>query len=476
MTGDLLAGLSIATARRMMADGELSPVELTQACLDRIEALDAQIRAFITVTADAALDDARRAERRLKRGEAGPLEGVPISVKDLFDTEDVPTTGGSKIFADRIPDRDATVVARLRAAGAVLVGKTNLHEFAYGVTSENPHYGDVLNPRDSSRIAGGSSGGSAASVALGMALGSLGTDTGGSIRIPAALSGTVGLKPTWGRVSGTGVLPLAWSFDTFGPMTRTVGDAALLLEVIAGIDASDPRTRLASEAAWLPGDLDGGISGWRFGVPPDAFDRIDAEIAALVRTALSRLEALGGRLVEIECPGTGRLEPVFRAMAGFEVLSFHEKYLDQRPQDYGPQVRARMQTGREVTRRDYLEARAEQLDLVADLKDCFAHVDLIACPTIPIPAPRVGEDPVAVSATPEPTLSVLTRNNRLFSITGVPAISLPCGFTAAGLPAGLQLVGPMFQEGRALRAARAYEQDAAWDLSVPDSGTETEFG
>jgi aspartyl-tRNA(Asn)/glutamyl-tRNA(Gln) amidotransferase subunit A len=467
MTADLPAGLSIATARRMMSDGELSPLELTRACLDRIDALDARTRAFITVTADAALEDARRAERRLKTGAAGPLEGVPISLKDLFDTQDVPTTAGSKIFADRIPDRDATVVARLRAAGAVLVGKTNMHEFAYGVTSQNPHYGDVLNPRDFSRIAGGSSGGSATSVALGMALGSLGTDTGGSIRIPSALSGTVGLKPTWGRVSGTGVLPLAWSFDTFGPMTRTVEDAALLLEVIAGLDASDTRTRLAPEAAWLPGDLDGGISGWRFGVPYDALDRIDAEIAALVQAALSRLEALGGRLVEIDCPGAGRHEPIFRSMAGFEVLSFHEKYLDERPQDYGPQVRARMEAGRDVTRRDYLEARQGQLDLIADLNECFGEVDVIACPTIPIPAPRVGEDPVAVADTPTPTLLVLTRNNRLFSITGMPAISVPCGFTAAGLPAGLQLAGPMFQEGRLLRAARAYEQDAAWDLSVP---------
>lgn len=475
MTGDFLAGLSIATARRLIAVGELSPTELTRACLGRIEALDAETHAFITVTADAAMEDALAAEQRLERGEAGPLEGVPISIKDLFDTENVPTTGGSKILSDRIPERDATVVARLRAAGAVLVGKTNLHEFAYGVTSENPHYGDVRNPRDFSRIAGGSSGGSAASVVLGMALGSLGSDTGGSIRIPSALSGVVGLKPTWGRVSGTGVLPLAWSFDTFGPMTRTVEDAALLLDVIAGPDASDPRTRLAPEPTRLAGDLDGGISGWRIGVPRDAFDRTDAEIAALVRTALSRLEALGCRLIEIECPGAGQHEPIFRAMAGFEVLSFHEKYLDERPGDYGPQVRTRMENGREIGRRDYLEARRDQLALLADLNECFGKVDLIACPTIPIPAPRVGEDPVAIGETPSPTLLVLTRNNRLFSITGTPAISVPCGFTAAGLPAGLQLAGPMFQEGRLLRAARAYEQDAAWDLSV-SLGTETERG
>lgn len=467
MTDDFLAGLSIVRARRMITDGDLSPVELTRACLKRIEALDPQTHAFITVTAEEALEDARRAERRVKKGEAGPLEGVPIALKDLFDTRGVPTTGGSKILSNRIPESDATVVARLRAAGAVLVGKTNLHEFAYGVTSENPHYGDVRNPWDFSRIAGGSSGGSATSVILGMALGSLGTDTGGSIRIPSALSGTVGLKPSWGRVSGTGVLPLAWSFDTFGPMTRTVEDAALLLELIAGLDAADPRTRLAPEPVWLSGDLEGGIAGLRFGVPRDAFDRTDAEIAALVRAAFSRLEALGGRLVEIECPGAGRHEPIFRAMAGFEVLSFHEEYLDERSQDYGPQVRNRMETGREVTRRAYLEARKEQLDLAADLNDCFRKVDLIACPTIPIPAPRVGEDPVAIGDTPSPTLSVLTRNNRLFSITGVPAISVPCGFTAAGLPAGLQLAGPMFQEGRLLRAARAYEQDAAWDVPVP---------
>jgi len=468
MTGDALDSLTLAGAARRIRSGQLSPVDLTERVLERIERLNPKTNAFIRVTGDSALAAAREVERTLAKGkEAGPLAGVPISLKDLFDTAGVPTTAGSRVFAGRIPPTDAAVVAKLKAAGAVIVGKTNLHEFAYGVTSVNPHYGPVRNPWDPERISGGSSGGSAVSVALAMALGSVGTDTGGSIRIPSALSGTVGLKPTYGRVSGTGVLPLAWSFDTFGPITRTVEDAALMLEVIAGFDVSDPRTEWAPASGYVSEHLEDGVRGLRFGVPRNAFDRTDPEVASLVRAALGRLESLGAALVDVDLAGQERHEPVFRDMAGFEVLAFHEDYLAQTPEAYGPDTRARIERGRQVAPRDYLAARRERMRLQNELHECFEEVDLVALPTLPLTAPRIGEDPVAIGDLTEPVLSALTRNNRLFSVTGVPAISVPCGLTSSGLPVGLQIAGRMFDETRVLRAAWAYEQDAEWERRLP---------
>jgi Asp-tRNA(Asn)/Glu-tRNA(Gln) amidotransferase A subunit family amidase len=295
-----------------------------------------------------------------------------------------------------------------------------------------------------------------------MALGSLGTDTGGSIRIPSALSGTVGLKPTYGRVSGTGVIPLAWSFDTFGPMTRCVEDAALLLEVISGIDREDPRTRLAPEPGYTSRGLGGGIRGFRIGIPSSAFDRTDPEIENLVRAALGKLEALGARLIPLDLPGVDRHEEVFSAIAGFEVLSWHRRYLDETPEAYGEATRVRIERGSQVTPERYLAAQRERMKLQAEVQECFESVDLFALPASPVPAPKVGEDPVTILGSKEPVLGALTRPHRLFSITGVPAISVPCGWTGSGLPAGLQLAGAAFDEARVLQAAWAYEQDTLW--------------
>ena len=298
-----LEKLTLASAARMIRVGELSPVELTRAVLDRVESLNDRMAMFITVTADHAMARAEAAERALKdKADLGALHGVPISLKDLFDTKGIRTTAGSRVFADRFPEENSTVTQRLDDAGAVLVGKTNLHEFAFGATSVNPHYGAVRNPWDPDRIAGGSSGGSAVSVALSAALGSMGSDTGGSIRIPAGLTGTVGLKPTYGRVSIAGVVPLSWSLDHVGPMTRTVEDAAIMLEAIAGHDPRDSYSRKVPVPAYSQ-ELEGGIRGLRLGLPKTTFfDRLDPEIDSAVQTAIRRMEEMGASIVEVDIP------------------------------------------------------------------------------------------------------------------------------------------------------------------------------
>ncbi len=464
-----LAYLSLAALADRLHRRELSPVEITRVYLDRIAALDGRLAAFITVTADRALAEAAAAEREIATGQyRGPLHGVPLALKDLLYTAGVRTTAGSKILSDFVPTEDATVVTRLRAAGALSLGKTNLEEFAFGATSINPHHGTCRNPWDLARIAGGSSGGSAAAVAAGLCSASIGTDSGGSIRQPSALCGLVGLKPTYGRVSRHGVVPLSWSQDHVGPIARTVRDAALLLQAIAGHDPRDPASSRAPVPDYL-GALGAGVAGLRFALPRDFFfDRTDPPVAAAVRAAARTLEGLGANVEEVPLPHAGLTVAAGATILFAEATAYHERWLRTRPQDYGPLVRARLRVGAAILATDYLKAQRARGVLIAETERLFDQVDALLTPTTAIAAPRHDEHTIRwPDGDDEDVRGATLRFTRPFNLLGFPAISIPCGFTSDGLPIGLQIVGRPFAEATVLRVARAYEAATAWTASRP---------
>ena len=454
-----LKQLTLANTASLISRKELSPVELVQATLERIERLNDRMRAFITVTADQALERARAAEREIAARSASatarslrnipPLLGIPISLKDLFDTKGIRTTAGSRVFANRVPDEDADVVKKLSEAGAVIVGKTNMHEFAFGTTTVNPHYGTALNPWNTERIAGGSSGGSASSIALSLGLGSMGTDTGGSIRIPASACGIVGLKPTYGRVSLDGTIPLSWSLDHAGPMARTVEDAAILLKVVAGCDCVK--------------DLTGEIKNIRVGIPRTYFyERVAPEVENAVRAGLRTLEKLGAHLVEVDLPSAPQQRKIFDDIVGPEAYVYHEPFLREHGDLYGTDVRSRIEPGRTMLATEYVRAQRARVAMKEECEKIFASADVIVTPTLPIPPPRIDSLQKPWGADSETAIASLTRFTRPFNIVGLPAVSIPCGFTADGLPIGMQIAGRAFDEATVLRVAYAYEQDAKW--------------
>jgi aspartyl-tRNA(Asn)/glutamyl-tRNA(Gln) amidotransferase subunit A len=452
---------------------QASVLELTEAVLARIEALEPEINAFITVTAEEAVAGARRCDAELAAGlDRGPLHGIPLAIKDLFDTAGVRTTAGSRILGGRIPDEDAAVVARLRAAGAVVVGKTNLNEFACGVTTTNAHYGDTGNPWDPSRSPGGSSGGSAAALAAGMCAVALGTDTGGSIRIPAALCGVVGLKPTYGLVSCRGVMPLSWEQDHVGPMARTVWDAAAMLDVMAGWDPADASSRHAPAPDYAA-ELETGLDGLRIGVDAGfALRGIASEVRNAFEAALVVLGGLGAQVMDVRVP---RLEEGMAAglvLWGAEAAAVHVEWLRTRPEDYDPAVRARLEEGLVLAGTEVARAQRVRRLLQRDLQLLFEKIDLLATPTCALEAPPRGAGSIVVDGAGVAVLPALTRFSRVFNLVGLPAISVPCGFTANGLPLGLQLVGAELDEVRVLRAAYAYEQAAGWHRrpGIPRTG------
>lgn len=441
---------------------EASAVEIAETVLERIQSLDPKVHAYITIMADEALSAARRCDAELAAGEdRGPLHGIPVAVKDLYDTAGTRTTSGSQILADRVPDRDATSVARLRNAGAVIVGKTNLNEFACGVTSTNAHYGDVLNPWDLSRTPGGSSGGSAAAVAAGLCTMATGTDTGGSIRIPAALCGIVGFKPSFGRISCHGIMPLSWEQDHPGPMARTVRDAALMLSAMAGWDAADPVTAKVPVPDYA-GALEGGVNGWRIGLDRQyALQGISGEVRVAFEQALETLVTLGAEVVDVQVPGLEDGISAGLVIWNAEATAVHEEWLLARPEDYDPRVGPRLGNGFSVTGIEYARAQRARRQLVRNLQLLFEDVDLLATPMCAIGAPPQGAVQVVVGGQEFDVLPALTRYSRVFNLTGLPAISVPCGYTGEGLPIGLQLVGPSFGESAVLRAAHAFEQAVA---------------
>jgi aspartyl-tRNA(Asn)/glutamyl-tRNA(Gln) amidotransferase subunit A len=457
MTDNELKKLTLAGAIRLITEKQISSSELTAAVLRRIERLNPEMRAFISVIKAKGLTK-----------QTPLLFGVPISVKDLFDTKGVRTTAGSKIFADRVPEQDATIVTKLKAAGAVIVGKTNMHEFAFGVTTVNPHFGAARNPWHREHITGGSSGGSGSAVALGMGFASVGSDTGGSIRIPASLCGVVGLKPTYGQISLHGVVPLAWSLDHPGPMTRTVEDAAILMETIAGHDPLDPFSRDINISRYTEALL-GTVKGLRAGIPKTYFyENLDPVVGEIVQKAVRNLERLGMHVDSIEMPGVETHRAVWLQIATPEAYAYHEHRLQQHRNLYGADVLARLEPGRVLLSIDYVRAQRARTLLKEECKRVFDKVDVVVTPTLPIPAPRIEDVLKPWGRGPEPAVAALGRLTRYFNIVGLPAISVPCGFTPRGLPIGMQIVGKAFDETTVLRVAHAYEQDARWFERIPE--------
>ncbi len=460
--------LTITTLSALLRRRKLSPVELTQAMLSRIERLDPQLNAFITVTPDLALSQAKRAEKDIAHGAyRGALHGIPVCLKDLYHTSGVRTTAGSRILRDYVPAENAAAVERLFDAGAVLLGKTNLHEFAYGATNINPHYGPVQNPWAGGRMSGGSSGGSASAVAAGLAVASLGTDTGGSIRIPAAACGCVGLKPTYGRVPLCGVIPLAASLDHAGPICRSVEDAALLLEAIAGAHPCDAAS-FGKTGEKFNQDFKRGLRGLRIGVPRQYFfDHLQRDVRRAVLAAIAVLERNGAEIREVDLKWMDQTARLAGEITVAEALVYHSRWLKKRFAEYGPDVRKRLKEGMKLSALVYLQAQELRRTYSREFDDVLQSVDTLAAPTLPVAAPLIREDEVSVGRARENVRVALLRLTRPGNLTGLPAITLPCGLTPEGLPVGLQLIGRRQDEKTVLRAAYAFERLTPWHDMFP---------
>ena len=432
---------SIAEASEQIRLGNISPVDLAYECLQAIEQHNPSVNAFITVTADTALDEAKLAEAEIGCGRwRGPLHGIPIGLKDVIDTAGVRTTAASAIFLDRVPSEDANVVKKLKAAGAVFIGKQNLHEFAYGGSSLVSHYGPVRNPVNPEFIAGGSSGGSAAAVATGMCFAAMGTDTSGSIREPAALCGVVGLKPTHGLVSTRGVIPLSTSLDHVGPITRTVEDAAILLDAVAGTP-SNYRGSLSHE-----------IRNFRLGIPRKYFfESLDSEILAALDRAIDQLKDLGGTIRELEW-AVNDDRTVFLA----ESYRYHRDKIRSSADLYHPETLRRAQRGAEISDVEYRSALLELLKTRREIRERLLEVDVLVTPTTPVPPPRISDLTKDMTQL-RPREMVLLRNTRPMNVWGLPTISVPCGTTSAGLPIGLQIAAAPGNDAKVLGIAHAFE-------------------
>ena len=451
--------LSITEAARGLRRKQFSPVELAQACLKRIESIDGKLHSFITVTGDLALEQARKAEQELLAGEdKGPLHGIPIALKDLYATKGIRTTCHSAVLQDWIPEYDATVVTKINDTGALLLGKLGMHEFAFGGPSIDAPFPAVRNPWNTAHVSGGSSSGSGAALAAGLCYGALGSDTGGSIRNPAAHCGIVGIKPTYGRVSRHGVVPLSWSLDHAGPMARNVEDCATLLQVIAGYDPADS----ASANVPVPdfrAELKNGIKGLRIGVPRVHWfvenRGTDPETEAAFDAALKILEGLGAIVVDIEGRPFSLARKANQTILVAEGYAYHEKRFQEAPEKFGSSVRKRMLEGAFLSAADYITALRSRTALNEEICANFARVDVFATPTVPRPAEAFE--------TMDPNEQNLRPNfTNAFNLTGLPAISLPCGFTKGSLPVGLQIIAPAFEESTAFRVAYAYEQATEW--------------
>jgi aspartyl-tRNA(Asn)/glutamyl-tRNA(Gln) amidotransferase subunit A len=461
----------LSEASQLIRNKKVSPVELTRECLSRIERLNPRLNAFITITADSALAEARQAETEIQRGHwRGPLHGIPIALKDLVDTAGVRTTAASGLFKDRVPTEDAEIVRRLKAAGAVFLGKLNLHEFAYGGSSAISYFGPVHNPWNLDYSPGGSSGGSAAAVAAELCYATIGSDTGGSIRQPAAYCGIVGLKATYGRVSTRGAIPLSWSLDHLGPMTRTVKDAALMLQVIAGYDARDITTTDVPVPDYAA-TIAAATSSLRLGILRDYFcETLNPEIQAAMEVATSVLKTLTRTQRDLAPLATDRsyssvMDPCFTILRA-EAYAYHKEYVSNSPELYDAQTLRRIQAGADVTASGYIQARHQLEQIRRSVSQVFESIDLLITPTTCVP-------PFAIADLADPnTLRdkelLMLRNTRPFNALGLPTISVPCGFTRDGLPIGMQVTGPSGAEAEVLRLAYAYEQATDWHKRRPN--------
>ena len=463
-----LCYMSAGELSGLIRDKEVSPVEVIDAHLARIEATEPTLNSFITLLPEQAREVARRAESQIQAGNyRGPLHGIPVGLKDLFNTAGVRTTSGSRVFDTFVPAEDCTVAARFQRAGAILLGKLNMHQFAYGPTGENFDYGHMHNPWNPELVTGGSSGGSGSAAAAGQCTITMGSDTGGSVRIPAALCGIVGLKPTYGLVSRAGLTPLSWCLDHPGPMVRTVEDAALTMNVIAGHDPKDVATA-AREIPDYTTALTGSVEGLRIGLPREYFDApLDAEVEAAVRAAVAHLEELGATVTEVSLPMFKDSQAISGAILMAEAAAYHRELLARDGDKLTPSVRLRLEAGLFVTAADYLKAQQARARFNQEMARLFQDVDLLAGPAEPVTAPPILASEVLVGDRTVGTTGALTQYTRPYNISGTPAISVPCGFSEVGMPIGLQLAGKPFDELTVLRAAHAYEQTTDWHRRRP---------
>ncbi len=459
-----LTSLNIHQAANLLKHKQISPVELTRAHLERIGQLDQRLNTFITITPELALQQAWQAEKEIQHGGyKGALHGIPLALKDLYETQGIRTTAGSTFFADYIPEADAAVVQRLKEAGAVLLGKLNMHEIALGVTNENPHYGDCCNPWDLTRITGGSSGGNAAALAAGLCMGALGSDTGGSIRIPSALCGVVGLKPTYGRVSLRGVIPLSWNLDHAGPMARSVQDVAILLQSIAGYDPQDAWSvdMPVEDYLTIPKQ---DLRGWRIAQAIDSYftdvEVVEGEVQSAIKQAAQVFESLGAQVEQVPFPNAREAAMANGLMTPSDAAAFHHQRLAENPQGFGQDVLKRLQTGAAHSSTEYSLARRMQTILRCQFKEFFDEFDLLLTPTTPVTAPL--RNPADAFDRPR----LLTRFTAPFNLTGLPALSVPCGWSSEKMPIGLQIVGKAWAEAKVLLAGKLYEQARGFHISV----------
>jgi aspartyl-tRNA(Asn)/glutamyl-tRNA(Gln) amidotransferase subunit A len=470
MTSPDIAELTLTEAARRLEAGELSSAELVDVCLLRIAACNDVLAAYITVFADEAREVAVAADAMRRAGHRlGPLHGIPIALKDNLAVAGTRTTAGSKVLSDWFPDEDATVAARLKGAGAILIGKTNMHEFAWGGTTANPHYGFGRNPWDPERFPAGSSGGSGAAVAARTCYGAIGTDTGGSIRLPSAVNGIVGIRPTIGRVSNHNVIPLAWSMDTVGPMTRTVQDCAVMFGAIAGHDPRDPGSATEPVSDYVA-DLDRGVRGLRIGVIPGYFfTHLQPAVERAVRGAVATFESLGASVVEVEIADIEGNISAQLTVESCEPSTYHQRWLRERPEDYGEDVRLLLEMGELHTAVHYLQAQRYRALLRAQFMDAFKDVDCFVCPTLPFTATKVGEATVVIEdGVEEDMLSAIMQYTGVPSLTGLPSLAVPCGFDDDGLPVGMQIIGRPFAEAELLRAGHAFQGATDFHRRAPD--------
>ncbi len=454
---------TVTSLSKALRKGEISPVEIARAYLERIQSHDPKINSFITLLPQEALRAARQAEKERGKGQIrGPLHGIPFAAKDLFFTKGIRTTCGSRILKNFVPAYNATVIERMQASGMILLGKLNMHEFAYGTTSVNPHFGPVRNPWDHGRVTGGSSGGSAAALACSFVPLTLGTDTGGSIRIPSALCGTAGLKPTFGRISKYGVYPLCWSLDHPGPMAKRVADLAMTMNILAGPDPLDSSTPPVVVPDYARG-LSKPLKGVRVGIPATYyFERLDPEVRTSVEKAIQVCKGLGAAVKRIFIP----LLPE-ASIAAFIILlgegaATLEKWHRTRPLDLGDDVRSRLNLGAAIMATQYLKAQTMRGKIREIFSLDFQKVDAIVTPQLPITAPKMDQQSVSWGKKSEAVPSALTRLTRIYNLVGIPSLSIPCGFSSAGLPIGLQIAGKPFDEETVLRVGHAYEANTPW--------------
>ena len=463
-----LCFLSAGKLSRLIRGKELSPVEVVDAHLARIDALEPTLNSFITLLPDQARASARKAEEEIQAGRyRGPLHGVPLGLKDLYHVAGVRNTAGTRVFDNYFPEVDGTVASRFKEAGAVLLGKLNMHQLAYGPTGENPDYGNMHNPWDPQRIAGGSSGGSGSAAASGQCTLTMGTDTGGSIRIPSAMCGLAGLKPTYGRLSRHGLTPLVWCLDHAGPMTRTVEDCALVMNAVAGYDPKDPASANVPVPDYSRA-LTGDIKGLRVGVPKEYFEvPVDPQVEQAVRKAISLLGELGATVTEVSWPIYHQAAPISTTILMGESTACHSELVRTRGPQLAPAVRLRIEAGFFISAADYLQAQRARALFNRQSRDLLNEVDILAGPMAPITAHMIGATEVQVGDGTMGSIPALTQYSRPFNMNGFPAITVPCGFSEEGLPIGLQLAGRPFDEETVLRTAHAYEQATEWHTRRP---------